>query len=227
MARCLRMFLLISLSMFFSCVSPDNTGTGDYINTPGTRIHYLTSGKGTPLMIFHGSGTDGCAPLMDAYAKSGLKARLISFDKRGAGLSKSCVDSKNISGDNIRDAEELRMKLGIRKVNVLGHSTGCSDALEYARLYPENCGAVILVYPEKAISESADPVFSAGAREVTMPVLITAGGDEKEVLKLHDKLPNSILIIYGRGSGPVYPGKGTDFFGDIARFLNIYAADDN
>ena len=63
-------------------------------------------------------------------------------DQRGSGHSQNAKDYslKRV----IKDIEEVRLKLGLKKVYLLSHSFGGVLAVNYAKKYPENLSGLIL-----------------------------------------------------------------------------------
>ena len=106
----------------------------------GHEIHYYQVGnpKGEPTIQFHG-GPGGSAKAFYACTFDLKRQRVIIFDQRGCGLTKSVNPLyKNITQDTVQDAIRLLAHLGILgKVVVTGGSFGSTLALLFAETYPE------------------------------------------------------------------------------------------
>ena len=101
-------------------------------------------GHGYPLLLMHGG------PGADLYTMMSFKpcadqSTLIFYDHRCNGRS-SGADVTSLNWENLTaDADALRVKLGIEKWAVLGHSFGGKVALEYALRYPNSLSHLVLV----------------------------------------------------------------------------------
>ena len=106
----------------------------------GHEIHYYQIGnpKGEPVIQFHG-GPGGSCHIRYAGLYNLKKQRIITFDQRGCGLTRSTDPLyKNTTQDTIKDALRLLTHLNIiDKVVVAGASFGSTLALLFAELHPE------------------------------------------------------------------------------------------
>jgi proline iminopeptidase len=74
--------------------------------------------------------------------------RVIYYDQRGCGRSEPLAPTSALRvEDNVRDLENLRQFLHLRKMSLAAHGWGAAIALEYARAYPRQVEAIILVAP--------------------------------------------------------------------------------
>jgi proline iminopeptidase len=98
----------------------------------------------TPAVVFHGGPGSGLNPNHTAYFDAD-RHRVALFDQRGTGLS---GDAGTIIGNTtqqtLRDAEAIRITLGIDRWVVVGGSWGGSLALAYAGAYPANVSGVVV-----------------------------------------------------------------------------------
>ena len=112
------------------------------------RIFYEVVGSGAPIIVVHGGpglDHDYLRPGLDVLASAGT---LVYYDQRGTGRSEAELDEQGIHWDGfVQDIDELRQALGHDQVTVLGHSFGALLALDYARRYPEQTRALILMNP--------------------------------------------------------------------------------
>jgi proline iminopeptidase len=125
-------------------VSPQRSG---YIAVESGKLFYQRFGKGDPIIVVHGGpGLDQgyLLPQMLEFAKD---HEVIFYDQRGSGRSlESSIDPKYISSDQFtKDLETLRLKLGLKKVAIIGHSWGGFLSMSYAIKYPANVSSLILV----------------------------------------------------------------------------------
>lgn len=134
---------LAALCLFFLSLS-GQTKEG-YIENGKVSLFYKISGEGLPVVILHGGPGFGFHYMEPYLFFLTQKFKLIYFDQRGCGDSE-VGDSSEITFDRlVDDIEFLRKELKLERINLLGHSFGALLALEYAKRYPENCGAVVLV----------------------------------------------------------------------------------
>ena len=125
-----------------------------YANVNGTRVHYVTGGTGTPLVLLPGWPQTWWqySRMMPALAK---KHRVIVVDLRGMGSSEkpaSGYDKKTMA----RDIYELVRQLGFEKVNIAGHDIGSMVAFSFAANYPEATLKLALLdvpHPDEFFSE--------------------------------------------------------------------------
>lgn len=115
------------------------------------NVYYEEHGKGEPLLLIAGWGTDlSCWQFQ--IPEFSAKYRVIAFDNRGAGRTdapdKPC--SIRMMAD---DAVGLLDALGIGKAHILGMSMGGSIAQEIAIGYPERTGSLVLAAATAAPGE--------------------------------------------------------------------------
>ena len=109
-----------------------------FANVNGVRLYYKIVGDGEPIVISHGGpGLDHnyilpLGELADDY-------KIIFYDQRSTGNSSGEVTADSITLNNFAmDLEELRTKLNLGKINLIGHSWGGGLAVYYAVKYPTN-----------------------------------------------------------------------------------------
>ncbi|MFF5367477.1 alpha/beta fold hydrolase [Streptomyces sp. NPDC013187] len=113
----------------------------------GTTLAYHVMGDGPPLVCLPGGPMQDSVYLGDL---GGLTARrtLIRLDLRGTGHSTVPRDPVSYRCDRqVGDVEALRAKLGLERIDLLGHSAGANLAVLYAARHPEHVGRLALVTP--------------------------------------------------------------------------------
>jgi pimeloyl-ACP methyl ester carboxylesterase len=105
-----------------------------YADVNGTRLHYVTGGKGTPLVLLPGWPQTWWQfrAVMPALARN---HRVIAVDLRGMGGSGKPAggyDKKTMA----RDIYELVRALGYDKVDIAGHDIGAMVAQSFAANHP-------------------------------------------------------------------------------------------
>lgn len=117
-----------------------------FANNHGTRIHYEVEGKGTPLVLQHGFGSD-----LQTWRERGYTDalnhdhKLVLIDARGHGLSDKPHDPKMYdlklrAGDIVSVLDEL----GIRRAHYFGYSMGGRIGFAMAKYAPERVFTLIL-----------------------------------------------------------------------------------
>lgn len=117
-----------------------------HVAVNGTDLFVREIGVGPPVMVLHG-GPDFdhtyLLPELDALADS---CRLIYYDQRGRGRSPAKVAPEQVSIESeIADLDQLRERLGLTSIAVLGHSWGGVLAMEYATRHPDRISHLILM----------------------------------------------------------------------------------
>ena len=114
-----------------------------FANVNRVRIHYLTAGKGEPVILLHGFAQTSrmWRPLMVELAKTRM---VIAPDLRGFGASSKPVngyDKKTLA----QDIHTLSIYLGIKRASVVGHDIGLMVAYAYAAQYPNEVDRIVLM----------------------------------------------------------------------------------
>jgi len=164
--RC-RTWFLLSISMCFSIpgpaeVNPARIQRGSHEAQLGdVRIHYVVAGHGPVVFVTSvgwGLGTtlyqNGLKPLEDHFT-------VVYVDERGNGESSLPIDLKEMSTSVMADdLDRLRIYLGLDGIDLVGHSSGGTIALEYAERHPTHLAKAVLIDPrilgdegEKEIAE--------------------------------------------------------------------------
>jgi pimeloyl-ACP methyl ester carboxylesterase len=109
----------------------------------GVRIHYLSAGRGEPIILLHGYAQNShmWRPVMAELAKTNT---VIAPDLRGFGQSakpEAGYDKKTMAVD----MHALAEKLGYKKVRIVGHDIGLMVAYAYAAQYPAEVDRIVLM----------------------------------------------------------------------------------
>lgn len=116
--------------------------TRGYVEGPDGLVHYRRQGEGPPLLLLHQtpSSSEQFTPSMPLFARS---RDVIAVDTPGFGLSDAPAEPPSAR----RYAESyvaVLDALGIEKVDLLGHHTGATFALETAAAFPERINRLVL-----------------------------------------------------------------------------------
>lgn len=118
--------------------------TDDYV-----KLHYQLLGQGRDtIVVVHGGGTFGSAYLVPDLTPLAAHHTLLFFDQAGAGYSTVVKDTTRYSMNNtIKDIEVIRKHFKLKKLNLLGHSTGGLICGYYASTYPDQVKSMMLMAP--------------------------------------------------------------------------------
>jgi pimeloyl-ACP methyl ester carboxylesterase len=109
----------------------------------GVRLHYLTAGHGTPLILLHGYAETSrmWRPIMPVLAK---RFTVIAPDLPGIGDSGIPTDGLNMKSAAIR-IHDLAKSLGVQKAEVVGHDIGLMVVYAYAAQFPAEVTKLVLM----------------------------------------------------------------------------------
>jgi pimeloyl-ACP methyl ester carboxylesterase len=109
----------------------------------GTKLHYLTAGHGTPLVLLHGYAETSLMwkPIIPALAK---RFTVIAPDLPGIGDSDIPADGLDMKSAAIR-IHDLVKSLGVQKAEVVGHDIGLMVAYAYAAQFPAEVSKLVLM----------------------------------------------------------------------------------
>ncbi len=118
--------------------------TEDYV-----KLHYQLLGQGKDtIVVVHGGGVFGSSYLVPDLTPLAAHHTLLFFDQAGAGYSTVLKDTTRYSMNNtIKDIEVIRKHFNLKKLNLLGHSTGGLICGYYATNYPDKVKSMILMAP--------------------------------------------------------------------------------
>lgn len=140
----------------------------------------------TPVVVLHGGpGVPDLASNARAFAPlTGLGADVYLYAQLGTDASSRLTDPRGYGRDrDVADLEALRVRLGLDRMALLGHSYGGTLAAAYLAAHPERVDRLVLVSPG-----GLDPTDTSGSRA-------TAGLDTGRRLRLYRALlaPRALL----------------------------------
>jgi proline iminopeptidase len=116
-----------------------------FVDVDGLFLYYTEIGHGEPLILLHGGPGGNHNYFLPYLLPLARTNRLIFMDERGSGRSGKLEDPSGYTVENMAaDVEGLRQALGLRSINVLGHSYGGVVAQAYALKYPKNLSHLII-----------------------------------------------------------------------------------
>jgi proline iminopeptidase len=113
----------------------------------GTDLYLNVKGKGEYLLVLHGGPGLNHSYFTPHLNELEKKFTLIYFDQRACG--KSAIPSSDSISIKflVGDIEAIRKKFKIEKLNILAHSWGALQAVQYARAHSDNVDKLILSNP--------------------------------------------------------------------------------
>ncbi|MFJ8627107.1 alpha/beta fold hydrolase [Kitasatospora sp. NPDC093550] len=172
----------------------------------GTRLAFRTLGGGPPLVCLPG-GPGRAAAYLGDLGGLGAHRTLVLPDTRGTGASAGSADPTAYRVDRlVADVEALRRRLGLDRIDLLGHSAGGSLALLYAAAHPERLASLTLVTPSFAAvglpsDTGAEEVIAARAAEPWHPEAVAAYRRMKAARSFAEAAPHRLAfepLMYGR-----------------------------
>jgi pimeloyl-ACP methyl ester carboxylesterase len=114
-----------------------------FANVNGVRLHYLAAGTGDPVVLLHGYAETShmWRPLMALLANTHT---VIAVDLRGAGQS-STPAAGYTKAEMAQDIHALALKLGYKRIRIVGHDIGLMVAYAYAAQYPQEVDRIALM----------------------------------------------------------------------------------
>lgn len=154
--------LILIVFASLSCELPQEgikTMNEGYWDIDGVPFYYEVSGDGEPVVVLHGGpglSHKYLYPQIDSLLSN--DNQLIFYDQRASGWSGGIEDTLSLNIDVfVEDLEQIRLKLGIEKLNLMGHSFGGLLAMYYGIKYPDNLKSIILVDSDAASWELRTP----------------------------------------------------------------------
>ncbi|WP_373089088.1 alpha/beta fold hydrolase [Sneathiella sp.] len=129
--------------LFFPLAAKADEISSSFATVNGVRLHYLSIGKGEPIILLHGYAETShmWVPLMTELAKT---HQVIAPDLRGAGDSEAPQDGYT-KAMLAQDVHALAQKLGYKSVEIVGHDIGLMVAYAYAAQYPSEVSKIVLM----------------------------------------------------------------------------------
>jgi pimeloyl-ACP methyl ester carboxylesterase len=109
----------------------------------GAKLHYMTAGHGTPLILLHGYAETSLMwkPIIPVLAE---RFTVIAPDLPGIGDSDIPAEGLDMKNAAIR-IHDLAKELGVQKAEVVGHDIGLMVAYAYAAQFPTEVTKLVLM----------------------------------------------------------------------------------
>ena len=140
---CFPLFLSPALSGKAYGEAKDQTIVSRTAEIDGIKLHYLTAGHGTPLILLHGYAETSrmWRPIIPALAE---RFTVIAPDLPGIGDSDIPADGLDMKSAAIR-IHDLAKSLGVKEAEVVGHDIGLMVAYAYAAQFPTEVTKLVLM----------------------------------------------------------------------------------
>jgi pimeloyl-ACP methyl ester carboxylesterase len=122
---------------------PDKTIVSRTSEVDGVKLHYLTAGQGSALILLHGYAETSLMwrPIMPLLAE---RSTVIAPDLPGIGDSAIPADGLDMKTAALR-IHTLARSLGVQKAEVVGHDIGLMVAYAYAALFPAEVEKLVVM----------------------------------------------------------------------------------
>jgi pimeloyl-ACP methyl ester carboxylesterase len=153
MKRVLRFFFAVAVvgPLFFSTAfslkaygeAADTAIASRTVEINGVKLHYLTAGHGTPLILLHGYAETSrmWRPIIPQLAE---RFTVVAPDLPGIGDSDIPADGLDMKSAAVR-IHDLAKSLGVQKAEVVGHDIGLMVAYAYAAQFPAEVTKLVLM----------------------------------------------------------------------------------
>jgi pimeloyl-ACP methyl ester carboxylesterase len=130
----------------------------------GRTLAYRREGAG-PTLVCHPGGPGFSARYFGDLAGLGARFELILVDPRGTGGSDRPVDPRAYRiEDYVADLDELRARLGLERMLLLGHSHGGVAAAAYAAAHPHRVEKLVLASTLARFAEAQTAAMEAAMK---------------------------------------------------------------
>ena len=121
----------------------DETIVSRTAEVDGAKLHYMTAGHGTPLILLHGYAETSLMwkPIIPVLAE---RFTVIAPDLPGIGDSDIPADGLDMKNAAVR-IHRLAKSLGVQKAEVVGHDIGLMVAYAYAAQFPTEVTKLVLM----------------------------------------------------------------------------------
>jgi len=137
------LFLSTGFSSKAYAAAPDDTIASRTAEVNGVKLHYLTAGHGTTLLLLHGYAETSrmWRPIIPALAR---RFTVMAPDLPGIGDSDIPADGLDMKTAAIR-IHDLAKSLGVQNAEVVGHDIGLMVAYAYAAQFPAEVTKLVLM----------------------------------------------------------------------------------
>ena len=143
----LLIFIILNINAVLFAQNPIATDSTNfnYIEVDGSKLQYIIKGEGMPCLVI---GSSVYYPkTFSTKLYNHLKFYFVDMKWFAKDYAPENMDTVNISSI-VDDVEQIRQKLGLNKLLIMGHSIHGTIATEYVKRYPDKVvGLIILDSP--------------------------------------------------------------------------------
>jgi len=148
----------------------------------GRTLSWREVGSGEPLLL-HPGGPGMSAACFGDLPELAAERTLLLLDPRGTGRSDRPASAAAYDlADYAGDVEEVRLQLGLERLDLLGHSHGGFVAMAWASAHPEHVGRLVLA---NTAARFTDAIRAARAARVALHEGQPYYADAVAALRLH------------------------------------------
>jgi pimeloyl-ACP methyl ester carboxylesterase len=141
------------------------------IETRAGPLEYAVAGRGTPLMMIHGTGGGFDQGLLFANGLREAGFQIVAPSRFGYLRSAFPDDASPAHQADV--LVDLLDHLGIARITVAGGSAGALTAAEFARRHPDRCSHLILIVPAANLT-GRDPVAFTALQRMAVGRVLTS-----------------------------------------------------
>ena len=119
------------------------------VDVGGLKVHYLQAGHGPDTVLIHGLGGNLAVWFLQLVGQIRSQFRCTAYDLRGHGKT-DMPPTGYTTLDMAGDLKGLLDALGMRKINIVGHSWGADIGMHFTILHPEYVDKLVVVEPNIA-----------------------------------------------------------------------------
>ena len=133
---------ILAATASLASAAPAKTG---YARSGNLDLYYEVHGKGTPVVLLHGSFCTIEICFGQVIPTLATKRQVIAFEQQGHGRTRMLPKHPFTVTQMVKDTVAVMKKLGIEKADIVGYSTGAAVALELALTHPNLVSKVTLI----------------------------------------------------------------------------------
>jgi epoxide hydrolase 4 len=138
---CIAVLLAISTSF----LAAEELGDEGFLDSGGVRLHYVTKGEGTLLVMIHGF-PDFWYSWRDQMPALSKHFKVVAIDQRGYNKSDQPQGVENYTMDKlVEDVHSVLKHFSREKAVIVGHDWGGIVAWSFAMKYPEKTDRLIIL----------------------------------------------------------------------------------
>jgi pimeloyl-ACP methyl ester carboxylesterase len=137
------LLLLLPIFAITANAATEETIASRTVEIDGAKLHYMTAGHGTPLILLHGYAETSLMwkPIIPVLSE---RFTVIAPDLPGIGDSDIPTGGLDMKSAAIR-IHDLAKSLGVQKAEVVGHDIGLMVAYAYAAQFPTEVTKLVLM----------------------------------------------------------------------------------